>query len=89
MKKMILSWISALNKSIIDTEKEIQTRGEENYKKVNVKDDLIELVKYIDEHQLPDAVKRGIENCLKWNPHCQDATKLESAVGFSDWEQIW
>ena len=69
MKELLKNWVKSLDKQIGDTEEEIKNRRENNAHAVSVRDDVTALLRYLDEHDLPDDVRRGIEACLKWNPY--------------------
>lgn len=71
MKQLLKHWLSALDHQIGDTEAEIRRRREENAEAVEVRDDLVALIEYIDGRQLPGPVKRALQRCLEWNPHCK------------------
>lgn len=70
--KEIKNWIAALDKQIGDTETEINNRRQLNSKAVKMREDLYALIKYMDDNNLPDPVKRAMQSCLSWNPHARN-----------------
>jgi hypothetical protein len=70
MKDLLNNWLSALNKQIGDTEEEIENRRQANIGAVKIRDDLLELIEYLNHNELPRAVERAIRSSLNWNPHC-------------------
>ena len=71
MKKMLTNWCAALDAEIGDTTAEILKRRQRNIEAVNMRDDLIALIEYLDRTELPAPVKRAIEKSLLWNPFCK------------------
>ena len=65
----IEKWVSSLDELIGDTEEEIVKRREENKNAVQVREDLKELMLFIQNGRLTPGVKRALEHCVQWNPH--------------------
>jgi len=67
-KIRLKNWINNLDIMIGDTEKEIEKRRASLPDAVAKREDIKELIKYIENNNLPDQVKRALDYCLSWNP---------------------
>jgi hypothetical protein len=65
------TWISKLDSQVGDTEAEISKRRSENIHAVQVRDDLTDLVQYMEGNDLPESVYRAISMCISWNPYAK------------------
>ena len=71
MRDLLKNLVNNMDKQIGDTEERIKTMRKHNANVISVRDDVTAILSYLDEHDLPDDVRRGIEACLKWNPFCK------------------
>ena len=72
MKDLLKNWVNNLDTQIVDTEEKINTRRKNKANAISVRNDITAILSYLDDHDLPDDVRRGIEACLKWNPFCRE-----------------
>ncbi len=71
MEKLLGNWLQALDSMIGDTAAEIDKRRTQNAEAVRVREDLAVFVEFLHSNDVPPVVKRAIERCLEWNPHCR------------------
>jgi hypothetical protein len=69
LSNRLAAWLGALDGQIGDTQAEIDKRRESNSAAVEVRDDLLALIHYVETKSLPENVTRALERCLSWNPH--------------------
>jgi len=69
LRNRLAAWLGALDEQIGDTQAEIDKRRESNSAAVEVRDDLLALIHYVEAKGLPENVARALERCLSWNPH--------------------